>query len=200
MRGNAIHALLLSGPVTAMLFCLGVTCLGLTRPGYSAVRQTISELGPVGESGRVSLATLNLIAALGALMFAGGLLSIARQSALPSLPAYLVGFYAAPVVGLVAFPSGRPLHNVFGLLQTVSFVGAPWAVASSWRLEGAAVVAISWIALALMVCAIVFNLAPGFSKRIATTLEPIYGVVQRAIFVTWHGWCAAIGVLLFVRS
>ena len=50
------------------------------------------------------------------------------------------------------------------------------------------------------VCAIVFNLAPGFSKRIATTLEPIYGVVQRAIFVTWHGWCAAIGVLLFVRS
>jgi hypothetical protein len=182
-----------------VVFCLGVSWLGLTRPGYSAVRQTISELGPAGEKGRTPLAALNLITALGALLFAGGLLSLARQSGLSAVPAYLVGFYAVPVIGLVAFPSGRPLHNVFGLLQTVSFVGAPWTVASSWRHEGGTVVAISWIALAMMLCAIVLNLAPAFSRRTTTTLEPIYGIVQRAIFVTWHGWCAALGALLFAR-
>jgi len=55
------HLLLLGGPAAALVFAVGVTWLGLTRPGYSAVRQTVSELGPLGDKGRMSLAGLNLV-------------------------------------------------------------------------------------------------------------------------------------------
>src|SRR5580704_16208741 len=125
--------LLLGGPVAALVFGIGATWLGTRRPGYSAVRQTVSELGPEGEKGRKSLAALNLLIALSALVFAGGLYSVAKQSASTSFPAYFLVSYAILAAGLAAFPSGHPLHNVFGLLQTLPFVGAPLAVALGWR-------------------------------------------------------------------
>jgi hypothetical protein len=189
------HWMLLGGPVAALVFGVGVTWLGVIRPGYSAVRQTVSELGPLGDRGRTSLAVLNLIVALSAISFAFGLLAIAKQSASTSAPAYFMGVYA-----ILAFPGGHPLHNVFGLLQTFPFVGAPLAVALGWRGQGGAVTAVSWVALALLVTAMALNLAPPFSPRLAKALEPVYGLAQRSIFVAWHGWCAVLGVLLFMRS
>ena len=197
--GSLPHLMLLGGPAAALAFCLGVTWLGLVRPGYSAVRQTISELGPLGERGRKALAVLNLIIALSALLFAYGLLSIASLSASTSAPAYFVALYAILAAGLAAFPSKHPLHNVFGLLQTFPFVGAPLAVALGWQGQGAAT-AVSWVALVLLIAAMALNIAPLFSPRLAKAFVPVYGLVQRSIFVTWFGWCAALGVLLFVRS
>ena len=191
--------MLLGGPAAALVFGIGVTWLGMARPGYSAVRQTVSELGSLGGTGRRSLAGLNLLIALSALVFAGGLFSVARSSGSTSLPAEFMVAYAILVVGLAAFPSGRPLHNVFGLLQTFPFVGAPLAVALGWRGEGA-VATVSWVALVLLVAAMALNLAPAFSPRLAKTLAPVYGLVQRSLFVAWYGWCAALGVLLFMRA
>ncbi len=191
--------MLLGGPAAALVFGLGVTWLGMIRPGYSAVRQTVSELGPMGERGRTSLAGLNLIVALFAIVFACGLLSVARLSVSTSLPAAFMGLYAILVVGLAAFPSGHPLHNVFGLLQTFPFVGAPLTVALGWRGEGA-VAAVSWVALVLLIAGMALNLAPAFSPRLAKALAPVYGLAQRSLFVAWYGWCAALGVLLLTRS
>jgi len=31
-------------------------------------------------------------------------------------------------------------------------------------------------------------------------VKPAYGLVQRALFAVWFGWCAGVGVLLFRRS
>ncbi|HEY1752252.1 MAG TPA: DUF998 domain-containing protein [Caulobacteraceae bacterium] len=199
LAGGLPHWMLLAGPATALAFAAGVTWLGWLRPGYSAVRQTISELGPLGGKGRRSLAWLNLVVALGALAFALGLASTARLSAVTVAPAWFVGAWAGLTAGLAAFPSGHRLHNVFGLLQTVPFIGAPLAVAQGWRALGAAP-ALSWIGLALLVAAMALNLAPAFSRSLAARLAPVYGLAQRALFASWHGWCAALGVLLYVRG
>lgn len=199
MIGSLPHSMLLGGPAAAVVFVLGVTWLGMIRPGYSAVRQTVSELGPLGDRGRTSLAVLNLVVALSAIVFAYGLLSVAKQSASTRAPAYFVGLYAVLAVGLAVFPSGHRLHNVFGLLQTFPFVGAPLAVALGWRGQGA-VAAVSWVALVLLIAAMALNLSPLFSPRLAKALEPVYGLAQRSIFIAWYGWFAVLGVLLLVRS
>jgi len=191
--------MLLGGPVAALAVGLGVTWLGAVTPGYSAVRQTVSELGPQGGRGRGALAALNLIIALAALVFACGLGAVASEMHWTMTPAYLMGVYALLAVGLAAFPSGHRLHNVFGLLQTVPFVGAPWSVALGWRGLGM-LTPISWAALALLVVAMVLNLAPAFSRRLAKAFAPVYGLVQRSLFVAWYGWCAILGLLLFLRA
>jgi hypothetical membrane protein len=192
------RTMLLAGPAAALVFALGVAGLGSIKPGYSHVSQTVSELGAQGEEGRKWLAALNLVVALLALVFASGLLSVAKSSAVTNAPAWLVGLWAILAVGLAAFPSGHRLHNVFGLLQTIPFVGAPVAVARGW--QGLGVGSVSRVALLLLVVAMVLNLAPAFSRRIANTLAPVYGLVQRSLFVAWYGWCATLGLLLFMRA
>jgi hypothetical protein len=199
--------LLLGGPAAALVFGLGVTCLGAATPGYSAVRQTISELGPHGGRGRMALAGLNLIIALAAVVFAGGLAVIARQASWTATPAYFMGLYAVLAGGLAAFPSGYPsrvfprlgLHNVVGLLQTFPFVGAPLSVALEWR-EVGVLTPISWAALVLIIVTMALNLAPAFSAPVAKAFAPVYGLIQRSMFVTWYGWCAILGLLLFLRA
>jgi Protein of unknown function (DUF998) len=191
--------MLLGGPAAALAFGLGVTWLGLATPGYSAVRQTVSELGPQGGKGRRALAGLNLIVALAAVVFAGGLASVATHMHWTMTPAYFVGLYAVLATGLAAFPSGHRLHNVFGLLQTFPFVGAPLSVALGWRRLGV-LTPISWAALALLIVGMAVNLAPAFSPRLAKAFAPVYGLVQRSLFVAWYGWCAILGLWLFLRA
>jgi hypothetical protein len=191
--------MLLGGPAAALAFGLGVTWLGVATPDYSAVSQTISELGPQGGKGRRALAGINLIIALAAVVFACGLASIARQAAWTITPAYFVGLYALLAAGLAAFPSGHPLHNVFGLLQTLPFVGAPLSVALGWRGLGV-LTPISWAALGLIIVAMALNLAPAFSPRLGKAFAPVYGLLQRSLFVAWYGWCAILGLLLLLRA
>jgi hypothetical protein len=191
--------MLLGGPAAALAFGLGVTWLGVATPGYSAVRQTISELGLQGGKGRGALAGLNLIIALAAVMLACGLMFVARHVPWTTTPAYFVGLYAVLAGGLAAFPGGHPLHNVVGLLQTFPFVGAPLSIALGWRGLGA-LTPISWAALGLLIAAMVLNLAPAFSPRLAKVFAPVYGLLQRSLFVVWYGWCAILGLLLFLRA
>jgi hypothetical protein len=191
--------MLFGGPVAALVFGAGVTWLGPATPGYSAIRQTISELGPQGGRGRRALAALNLTIAVAAAVFACGLVSIASHvHGTMIVPAYFIVLYAVLTVGLALFPSGHPLHNVFGLLQTVPFVGAPLSVALGWRGQG--LTSISWLALVTLVVAMVLNLAPAFSPRLARRFAPVYGVLQGSLFVAWYGWCALLGLLLFLRA
>lgn len=191
--------MLLGGPAAALAFGLGVTWLGAATPGYSAVRQTISELGPQGGKGRRALAGLNLLIALAAVMLACGLFFVARHVPWTTTPAYFVGLYAVLPAGLAAFPSGHRLHNVVGLLQTFPFVGAPLSVALGWRGLGL-LTPISWVALGLLIVAMAINLAPAFSSRLNKALAPVYGLLQRSLFVAWYGWCAILGLWLFVRA
>jgi hypothetical protein len=132
-------------------------------------------------------------------VFSLGLASVAGHAHWTAAPAYFVALFAVPAIGLAAFPAGHRLHNIFGLSQTVPFIGAPLSVALGWR--GAGVLTpISWAALVLLVVAMGLNLAPAFSRRLAEAFGPIYGVVQRALFVAWYGWCALLGLVLFTRA
>ncbi len=81
--------ILIGAPAAALVFGLGVTWLGAVTPGYSAVRQTISELGPLGGRGRPALAVLNLIIALAALVFACGLGAVAIEMRWTMTPLYM---------------------------------------------------------------------------------------------------------------
>jgi len=107
--------------------------------------------------------------------------------------------YAVLAVGLAAFPAGHPLHNVVGLLQTFPFVGAPLSVALGWRGPGA-LDPISWAALGLLVVAMALNFAPPFSPRLGKAFAPVHGLLQRSIFVAWYGWCAVLGLFLYLRA
>lgn len=199
--------MLLGGPAAALAFGLGVTWLGVATPGYSAVRQTISELGPHGGKGRMALGGLNLTIALAVVVFACGLASVARHASWTMAPAYFMGLYGVLAAGLAAFPSGYPsrifprlgLHNVVGLLQTFPFIGAPLSVALGWRGLGV-LTPLSWVALSLLIVAMALNLASAFSPRLGKALAPVHGLLQRSIFVAWYGWCAILGLLLFLRA
>jgi hypothetical protein len=189
--------MLLGGLAAALLFGLGVAGVGVVTPGYSAVRQTVSELGPRGGNGRGALAAINLAVAIAAAVFACGLAAVARNMAWTFVPAYFIALFALLTAGLALFPAGHPLHNVVGLLQTFPFVGAPLSVALGWP---GSLIPVSWIALVLLVVAMVLNLAPAFSSRLASRFAPVYGLLQRSLFATWHGWCAVLGLVLFLRG
>jgi len=49
------------GPIAAVLLFAGMFAVGLMIPGYSHVRQTVSELGEVGSPGRVAFCILLLL-------------------------------------------------------------------------------------------------------------------------------------------
>jgi hypothetical protein len=95
---------LLFGPLAAAILFIGIVALAMRVPGYSHIRQTVSEIGPMGSPARV-----------------------------------------------------------------------PFAV---------------------MLCAVSFCLRGGALWAVE---KPFYGLVQRSLFVTWFGWCAGIGILLYSR-
>ncbi len=195
------HAFLF-GPIAAAVFALGVEGLGFTVPGYSQVRQTVSEIGELGSPARVPFAILLCGVAALLLVFASGVRAAAVEAGHSRAPAYLIGLMAlsAAGVGLFAFP--HPLHNVFGESELIGYQ-APLALALGWRRDPSAkrLVSASWILLALVWIAIALTLTSlDRHGLVGETVRPVYGLVQRSLFTAWFGWCAVVGVLLRRRS
>ena len=189
---------LLFGPVAAGILTIGIAGLAVMIPGYSHVRQTVSEIGEVGSPARVPFALLLCLVAASLVVFATAIrdLSIARQRS--PLAAYLIGCMglSAAGVGLFAFP--HPLHNVFGISELIGYQ-APIALALAWRRDPGArtLVSFSWIAALIIWIAIVLNLS-GLDPNgvIWSQVKPVHGLAQRTLFAAWFGWCAIAGVLL----
>ena len=197
MRDNR----LLFGPLGAAILLLGVVGLGLMVPGYSAVRQTVSEIGEVGSPMRVPFAATLCVVAACILVFAVALNKIAVDAGRSRWPAWLTGFMAisAAGVGIFAFPD--PLHNVFGLSELIGYQ-APLILALTWRREPrlASAVTVSAIMAVVVWIAIAFNLSSlDRSGTIWAHLKPVYGLVQRALFAAWFGWCALLGARLHLE-
>ena len=56
----------------------------------------------------------------------------------------------------------------------------------------------SWVMVFLVWIAIALNLATMDRSGALWAIEkPYYGLVQRALFATWFGWCAGVGLLLY---
>lgn len=186
------------GPLAALLLFAGILAIGLVIPGYSHVRQTVSELGEAGSPGQLAFTVLLCLVAacLGGL--ATGIARTLRASAHSTLPAWFVGAMAISVagVGLFAFP--HPLHNFFGMSELVGYQ-APLAAALVCRRAPALrpIAAFSIVMYALVVLALAGSLTTlDRHGAIWAFVEPVYGLVQRALFAAWFFWCAGFAVLL----
>lgn len=107
--------------------------------------------------------------------------------------------FSAAGVGVFAHP--HPLHNVFGLSELIGYQ-APLALAVSWRRsQETSLRMTSWIAWGLTWAAIVLNLSSlDRNGSLWAYVAPNYGLAQRALFASWFGWCAVVGILLFGRE
>lgn len=175
--------------------------MALLVPGYSHVRQTISEIGEMSSPARVPFALMLCCVAACNLVFASAVRDFAVKARLAQFPAWLIGFVSLTSVGIAICAFPHRLHNVFGLSATIGYQ-APAALAIAWRkdAESRNLVIVSWICFVVFWAAGVLNLAPGFSPHWAALIRPYYGIAQRALFAAWFGWCAIAGLLLWHRS
>lgn len=193
---------LLFGPLAAIIFAFGIAALALMIPGYSHVRQTVSEIGEIGSPARVPFAILLFCVATCILVFASAVRDVSIRDGRSALTAYVISFMGISVGGVGFFAYPHPLHNVFGISELIGYQ-APLFVAFTWRrdLRQQTLVAFSWIMLVCIWAAILLNLT-ALSRHgvIWDYVKPVYGLAQRALFSAWFAWCAGAGVLLFVRE
>jgi hypothetical membrane protein len=189
------------GLIGATLLALGVAGLAFMVPGYDHVRQTVSEIGEAGSPAQTAFTILLAAVALCLAVFASGLRAMARAERRAAWAAWLVAAMAVSVVGVGVFSHPHPLHNVFGLSELIGYQ-APAAFALAYRRapDAQGLVAFSWIAYGAVVVAIALNLS-GLAPEgpVWRHVEPAYGVVQRALFASWFGWCAGVSVMLALR-
>ena len=200
MQGSQrAHLSLLSGPLAAIILGVGIAGLALMIPGYSQVHQTVSEIGQMGSPARVAFAALLCAVALCLAIFAWEIRALSLKTRSSPAGAYLIACMAVSAAGVGVFAHPHPLHNVFGLSELIGYQ-APVALAVAWRRneQMRSVVMFSWLMVFLAWVAIALNLATLDRSGAMWAFEkPYYGLVQRALFATWFGWCAGVGFLLY---
>jgi hypothetical membrane protein len=193
---------LLFGPLAGALLFAGIIGLALMVPGYSPVRQTVSEIGEVGSPARVPFATMLCCVGSCLVVFALAVRELSVKLGHSQLAAYFIGYMALPAVGIGIFAYPHPLHNVFGLSELIGYQ-APLILSLTWRRDprAATLVAFSWVMFGIIWAVIGLNLS-AFDRNglVWAYAKPVYGLVQRALFAAWFVWCAVIGVLLFRRK
>jgi hypothetical membrane protein len=189
------------GLLAATMLALGVAGLGLMVPGYDHVRQTVSEIGEAGSPAQTAFTLLLCAVAVCLLVFASGLRAAARAEKRSPLAAWLVAAMSISAAGVGVFSHPHPLHNVFGLSELIGYQApAALAIALHRASNAQGLVVFSWIAYVAVLIAIALNLsALDPSGAVWTRVEPIQGLVQRLLFVSWFGWCAGISVMLSLR-
>ena len=187
----------LFGPLAGAILSFGVAGLALAIPDYSHVHQTVSEIGEIGSPARVPFGIMLFCVAVCILVFASAVRDVSLAAHHSAFAAYLIGFMALPAAGIGVFAYPHPLHNFFGISELIGYQ-APLALALTWRGDRRAktLVAVSWIFFALIWGAIVLNLT-FLVPSVWAYVKPIHGLAQRALFATWFGWCAVVGILLF---
>jgi hypothetical membrane protein len=201
-RPSSPDSRLLFGPVAGCVLALAVAGLGLMVPGYSQVRQTVSEIGEVGSPARIPFTIALCAVGLCVFLFAIAIRDRCLQAGTSRWSAYLIGFMAFPAAGVGVFAFPHPLHNVFGLSEIVGYQ-APLALALTWRrrAEKRIPVVVSWIAWVLVWMSVGLNMT-SMDRHGALwgLVGPRFGLVQRALFASWFGWCAVLGILEFLSA
>ena len=190
---------LLFGPPAAILFVLGTLALATMVPGYSHVRQTVSEIGEMSSPARIPFAILLCAIAACIMTFALALRDRSLALGHSAVASYLTGCMAVSIVGVGIFAHPHSLHNVFGLSELIGYQ-APLFLALSWKGDARvkSTVTVSWLFYLLVCVAIALNLSPMVRHgMIWTYVQPIHGLVQRALFIAWFGWCFVVGLVLF---
>lgn len=192
--------------MSALLLAAGIVGLPLIVPGYDSVHQTVSEIGEVGSPANVPFALDLFLVAACLLIFAWALRGVARDAGRPTLAAWLVGCMTVTVAALGWFAYPHPMHNVFGPTELIGYQ-APLVVAVTWgRSPTLRPVAIfsGWMALLLWL-AVIANLCVldphgPILGAVWAFERPLYGLVQRSLFLFWCIWCAGAGLWLWRRA
>jgi hypothetical membrane protein len=187
-----------SGPAAAVLFFAGTLLIGALTPDYSSIRQTVSELGQVGAPGQFAFTILLGVVAILLLIAAFAMARTLRARGHSIAPAILVGAMAVSCAGVGYFSFPLPLHNVFGMSETIG-LQAPLAAALIRARDPAMRRAkkFSAILYVLVLIAIAINLVPLIRPPGAWELvRRVFGLVQRSLFAAWFVWCAGYCLLL----
>jgi hypothetical membrane protein len=190
---------LLFGPAAGILFAAGTVALATMVPGYSHVRQTVSEIGEMTSPARIPFAVLLCAMAACIVLFALALRDRSLALGHSSIAAYFTACMVVSVVGVGIFAYPHPLHNFFGLSELIGYQ-APLLLGLTWRNDARvrSSIRLSWLFYFLICVAIALNLSPLFGNGILWEhLRPIHGLVQRALFAAWFGWGFALGLVLF---
>jgi hypothetical protein len=186
---------LLLGPLAAAILAVGIIGLAWWIPGYSHVRQTVSEIGEIGSPVQLAFALLLGSVSACTLAFAGAVHELARRVGQSPIPAYVIGAMGVSAAGIALFPHPHPLHNVFGLSELIGYQ-APLAFALAWRRSTSAstLAALSWALYVVIVVAIALNLSalPG-ANAVWSFVQPRQGLAQRVLFAAWFGWIGVLG-------
>ena len=194
----ATNKLLLFGPLAAALLALGVFGLALLVPGYSQVRQTVSEIGEVGSPAQTPFTVLLVCVAACLIVFAAGVRAAATRAGHNPAAAYLVACAAVAAAGVGFFSFPHPLHNVFGQSELIGYQ-APLALALTYRKDprAARLVRFSWVMFVLVWVSLALNLVILFRhSAFWQEVRPFYGLIQRSLFGAYFAWCAGTGLLL----
>jgi len=193
----SVRTRLLFGPIAAVAFALGTIGVALFLPGYSHLRQDVSEIGALGTPTRLAFAALVYGVAACLLVFAWGLRDLGLARGLSPVPAYLIGFVVVSEIGIATFATPDPLHEPFGLLSLIGFQ-APGMLALLWRRDRQLkrLVDVSRIFFFALWAATALILVPGFWPPLAVAMIPVAGLAQRTLFLAWFGWCAYVGISL----
>ena len=116
------------GPIVGFAFILVTLFLAALVPGYSLVRHSVSEIGALSSPLRWPFSGFLVFEAALLALFASALFETTRSR----WPAVLLWIEAGCYLGLAAFPTPHPLHNLFGLGQVVGY-SAMLAAWLSWR-------------------------------------------------------------------
>jgi hypothetical protein len=189
---------LLCGPLLALVLLSGIAILPWFVPGYSQVRQTVSETYEIGSPMQIPFEIMLGIVAGLALLFAIGIYRISAQRGHGALGALFVGIFAITAAGLALNPFPKPLHNVFGLSELV-FYQAPLVIALQWQRDPARnLVRFSWICFIAQWISLGLNFVIFFrDSHLWQTLRPTYGLLQRSLFVISCVWSFGAGLLLW---
>jgi hypothetical membrane protein len=193
------RVLFLPGILAGAIFFIAMFVLATMVDGYSHVTQTVSEIGRQGSPAETYLQIANSLVAICLLVFAWGLFVFAKINDLSKLPALFMASYAVAEIGVAAFPSPHPLHNVFGLSMIIGYA-TPLVLGLAWKNLVAAnyLRRLSLLAFGLIAIAVFLNLSPLFARDLYP-LE-IYGIVQRMLFVAFFGWCMYAAWNLYSRN
>ena len=103
---------LLFGPLAGAVLFVGIIGLVLMVPGYSQVRQTVSEIGEVGSPARVPFAIMLCCVAACLVVFASAVRELSVNLGHSQLAAYFIGYMALPAAGIGIF-AYRPHCTTF---------------------------------------------------------------------------------------
>lgn len=186
------------GLVAGLILLVGILVLPGIVPGYSQVRQTVSEIGEVGSPARIAFAAMLCAVAACLLIFAAAVLDLSKARGHSAWSAIVLAFMAVSAAGVGIFAYPQALHKVFGLLELVGYQ-APLVLALTWRDDPGAkpIVAFSWIMGVVVWIAIAFNFVTfARGSAIWAQVAPVYGLVQRVLFAAWFVWCARVGLMM----